>query len=99
MHHIIFRGIERRKIFRDNTDRDNFADRLGGVLSETGTPCWAWALIPNHVHLLLITGTVPITTVRRRLLTGHGAYFNRRHGKLFQNRYKSILRQEDPYLN
>jgi len=101
LHHIIFRGIERRKIFRDNKDRDNFIKRLGTVLSETSTPCFAWALIPNHVHLLLRTGNVPISTVMRRLLTGHAAYFNRRHrrhGKLFQNRYKSILCQEDAYL-
>jgi len=37
----------------------------------------------------------------RRLLTGYAVRFNnryRRHGKLFQNRYKSILCQEDPYL-
>ena len=76
-------------------------DRLGTVLAETGTPCFAWALIPNHVHLLLKTGLIPISTVMRRLLTGHAAYFNRRHrrhGKLFQNRYKSILCQEDAYL-
>jgi len=48
LHHIIFRGIERRKIFRDNKDRDNFLDRLGNVLSDSGTPCYAWALIPNR---------------------------------------------------
>jgi len=37
----------------------------------------------------------------RRLLTGHAIYYNyrhRRHGHLFQNRYKSILCQEDTYL-
>ncbi len=48
LHHIIVRGIERRKIFKDDTDRNNFLDRLGKVLSETGTTCFAWALIPNH---------------------------------------------------
>ena len=63
LHHIIFRGIERRKIFRDNKDRDNFLDRLGNVLSDTGTPCYAWALIPNHAHLLLKTGNTPLSTV------------------------------------
>jgi REP element-mobilizing transposase RayT len=101
LHHVIFRGIDRRQIFRDNKDRDHFLDRLGTVLTETGTPCFAWALIPNHVHLLLKTGYAPVSTVMRRLLTGHAAYFNRRHrrhGKLFQNRYKSILCQEDAYL-
>jgi len=57
--------------------------------------------MPNHFHLLLRTGNVPISTVMRRLLTGYAGSFNRRHrrhGHLFQNRYKSILCQEDAYL-
>jgi REP element-mobilizing transposase RayT len=101
LHHIIIRGIERRKIFLDDFDRDNFLKRLSNVLSETATPCFAWALIPNHVHLLLRTGTTAIATVMRRLLTGYAVSFNRRHrrhGQLFQNRYKSILCQEELYL-
>jgi REP element-mobilizing transposase RayT len=101
LHHIIVRGIERRKIFWDDEDRDSFVKRLGQVLTETHTDCFAWALIPNHVHLLLRTGLTPISVVMRRLLTGYAVQFNRRHrrhGHLFQNRYKSILCQEDPYL-
>ena len=101
LQHIIIRGIERRKIFRDDGNRNNFLDRLDSILLDTRTPCYAWALIPNHAHLLLRTGLVPIATVMRRLLTGYAVSFNRkyrRHGQLFQNRYKSILCQEDPYL-
>ena len=101
LHHIIVRGINRRKIFFDDPDRDDFLDRLGGILSDSKTPCFAWALMPNHLHLLLRTGTVPIATVMSRLLTGYAVSFNRRHrrhGHLFQNRYKSILCEEDPYL-
>jgi len=101
LHHIICRGIERRKIFTDDADRNNFVVRLGRVLTETQTPCYAWALIDNHFHLLLKTGNVPIATVMRRLLTGYAVSFNLRHnrsGHLFQNRYKSILCQEDAYL-
>ena len=101
LHHIIVRGIERRKIFYDDRDRNNFLERLGVVLTETSTPCFAWALIPNHLHLLLRTGSTPIATVMRRLLTGYAVTFNRRHrrhGQLFQNRYKSILCQADLYL-
>jgi putative transposase len=101
LHHIIVRGIEGRKIFSDDQDRDNFVERLGGILTETQTCCLAWALIPNHTHLLLRTGPTPISTVMRRLLTGYAVSYNRRHrrqGHLFQNRYKSILCQEDTYL-
>ncbi len=101
LHHIMFRGLERRKIFRDNKDRDNFLDRLGRVLQETETTCYAWVLISNHAHLLLKTGNAPTSKVMQRVLTGHATYFNRRHrrhGKLLQNRYKSILCQEEAYL-
>ena len=101
LHHIIARGIEQRKIFIDDLDRNHFLDRLGKILTETDTSCFAWALIPNHFHLLLRTGSCPISTVMRRLLTGHAISFNRRHGRcghLFQNRYKSILCQENTYL-
>jgi REP element-mobilizing transposase RayT/DNA-binding transcriptional ArsR family regulator len=76
-------------------------ERLGSVLRQTATPCYAWALIPNHFHLLIRTGLIPVATVMRRLLTGYAVSFNYRHrrsGHLFQNRYKSILCQADPYL-
>ena len=101
LHHIMIRGIERRKIFRDDVDREDFLSRLGRLLPATKTACFAWAQMPNHAHFLFRTGVVPIATLMRRLLTGYAVYFNHRHkrsGQLFQNRYKSILCQEDSYL-
>lgn len=101
LHHIIARGIERRNIFRDNIDRNDFLDRLSDLLSDTQTPCYAWALMPNHFHLLLRTADTPISHLMKRLLTGYVVTFNRRHkrvGRLFQNRFKSILCQEETYL-
>ncbi len=100
-HHIICRGLEQREIFFDDEDRDDFVSRLSRILIDTSTCCFAWALIPNHFHLLLKTGAKPVSTVMCRLLTGYAVTFNRRHarhGHLFQNRYKSILCQEEPYL-
>ena len=79
LHHIIIRGIEQRQIFHDDHDRDQFVQRVADILTDTETPCYAWALIPNHVHLLLKTGLTPIATIMRRLLTGYAVYFNRRH--------------------
>ena len=55
----------------------------------------------EHFHFLLKTGPVPISTIIRRLLTGYALWYNRTHrrdGHLFQNRFKSILCQEDAYL-
>ena len=69
---MIVRGIERRNIFRDDKDRYNFLERMGALVEGSATLCYAWALIPNHFHLLLRTGAAPIATFMRRLLTGHG---------------------------
>ncbi len=97
LHHIIVRGIERKKIFRSDSDRKNLFGRLGDLVVETQADCFAWVFMDNHAHLLLRTGLVPIARVMARLLTGYAVSFNRkyrRHGQLFQNRYKSILCQE-----
>ena len=48
LHHVIVRGIEKRRIVDDRTDRDNFVSRLGQVASETETVIYAWALMTNH---------------------------------------------------
>ncbi len=101
LHHVIIRGIERRKIFRSDFDRMNFLNRFSELMLETKKECFAWAILPNHARLLLRTGTVPVSAFMNRLLNGYAGWFNkkyRRHGPLFQNRYKSILCQEDPYL-
>ncbi len=101
LHHVIMRGIERSSIFRNDVDRNDFLTRLTLILKETKTVCYAWALIPNHIHLLIKTGNAPLSSVMRRLLTGYAVSYNRRHkrhGHLFQNRYKSILCQKDAYF-
>ena len=101
LHHIMIRGIERRKIFINDRDRKDFLDRLAKLLPATETACYGWVFMPNHAHFLFRTGLAPLSKVMRRLLTGYAVSFNRhhkRHGHLFQNRYKSIVCQEDAYL-
>ncbi len=101
LHHIMARGMDRQTIFRRDADREDFLRRLERLVNETGTRCFAWSLLPNHFHLLLQTGNVPLATVMRRLMTGYALGFNRRyqrHGHLFQNRYKSYLCDEAAYL-
>ncbi len=55
----------------------------------------------KHAHFLFRSGDAGISTLMRKLLTGYAVSFNRRHkrhGQLFQNRFKSIICQEDVYL-
>jgi len=101
LHHVMIRGIERSSIFEDDQDRSDFISRVGILSQETGTRIVAWALMSNHVHLLLFSGPIGISTFMRRLLTGYALRYNRRQGRsghLFQNRYKSIVCEEGAYL-
>ncbi len=101
LHHVIVRGIEKRDIFIDDADKERFVSRLSALLAEGSTKCFAWALMSNHFHLLLMPTTVALSETMRRLLTGYAVYFNRKYqrsGHLFQNRYKSILCEEEPYF-
>jgi len=101
VYHVVTRGLERKEIFKDDRDREEFLIRLGIALEKTKSECYAWALMPNHVHLMIRTGERSLSDIARRLFTGYAIYFNKRykrHGYLYQNRYKSVLCQEDIYF-
>ncbi len=101
LHHVMVRGIETGKIVDDNKDRHNFISRMGKIASESSTVIYAWALMNNHAHILLRSGPDGLSQYMRRFLTGYAITYNRRHGRyghLFENRYKSILCDEDTYF-
>jgi REP element-mobilizing transposase RayT len=101
LHHVIVRGIERRDIFTDDADKERFMASLSAQLTKSATKCFAWAFMSNHFHLLLMPTRVSLAETMRRLLTGYAGYFNRKYqrsGHLFQNRYKSILCEQEPYF-
>ena len=101
LHHVMLRGIERGDIVYEDEDREDFVDRMGNQARATGTCVYAWALMNNHAHILLRSGDEGLPVFMRRFLTGYAVAFNRRHGRyghLFQNRYKSIVCEEDAYF-
>jgi putative transposase len=101
LHHIMVRGNNRAEIFTDDQDRATFLERLGENILEAKCSVYAWVLMGNHVHILFKSGQKGISAVMRKLLTWYAQYYNRHHrrtGHLFENRYKSILCDEDNYL-
>jgi len=101
LHHVMVRGLERREIFQDDQDRESFLNRLEIALEQTAAKCHAFALMPNHAHLLITSGKAKISLAMQILLTRYAGYYNWRHhrsGRLFQNRFKSILCDKDAYF-
>ncbi len=101
LHHVIVRGIEKRKIVDDDQYRVTFIEKLGELSIRTQTAIYAWALMSNHAHLLFRSEQQRLSSFMRKLLTGYAGYYNQHHhryGHLFQNRYKSIAVEEDAYF-
>ncbi len=100
-HHVWARGIEQRKIFLGDEDREDFLQRLTVVCGDGGAFVYAWSLLDNHFHLAIRTGKVPLSTIMRRVMTGYAIAFNRkkkRAGHLFQNRFGSTIVDDEEYF-
>jgi REP element-mobilizing transposase RayT/transposase-like protein len=101
LHHVIARAIDGTALFRDRKDREHLLSRIPSPLKMTGARVLAWAILDNHFHLLILSGQQKISKFMRCLLTGYALYYNRkyhRRGHLFQNRFKSIVCEKEPYL-
>ncbi len=100
-HHVMLRGIEGCRIFLSTDDRLDFLGRLEHLLPEGRWRCFAWAFMPNHVHLVVGSSDGGLSRLMARLNTGYARSFNRRHrrnGYLFENRFKSRLAGDDADL-
>ncbi len=101
LHHVMARGIEQRPIFIDDCDMDEFVRRLSHLALEGKLIVYAWSLMPNYFNLLVRTGKISLSRSMRSLLTGYAGYFNQRHrhhGHVFQDRFKSVICEEEPYF-
>lgn len=101
LYHVMFRGNERRVIFRDDLDRRRFLQRVQETQALRPVRLYLVCLMPNHVHLLLETPQPNLSAFMGRLLTAYAGDFNRRHrrvGHLTQGRFKAQLVEGDEYL-
>lgn len=99
--HIIARGNERRPLFRDDADRERYLDLLAEACKKHDARVLAYCLMPNHVHLAMQTGSVPVSRVVHDVHSRYALYFNRRYdrsGHLFQGRFQGVLVERDAYL-
>lgn len=100
-YHLIGRGLERRYIFEHAIDKRDFLTRFGKLLERTSCQCLAWTVMSNHYHFLVRVSSIPLSKLMAPLLGGFAGAYNRRYdrtGYVFQNRYASILCDEDNYL-
>ena len=101
IHHVVIRGVEQRRVFDDDADRERFLGRLSKFCGEVEVRLLLFCLMRNHVHLLVETPGANLGAFMHRLQTAYTVYYNlRQHrvGHLFQGRYKAIPVEGDQYL-
>ncbi len=71
LHQVRARRSARQRLFQADAEREEFVQRLARVAAaEEALTVYAWALVPNHLHLLVRTGRQSLARSMRALLTG-----------------------------
>ncbi|OGH56792.1 MAG: hypothetical protein A3G34_14885 [Candidatus Lindowbacteria bacterium RIFCSPLOWO2_12_FULL_62_27] len=100
-YHALNRGNRREPLFLESRDYQYFLESIVLVQKRYAFRVYAFCLMPNHFHLIIEVGHVPLSTIMRSLLTRYAQYFNRKYhkvGHVFQGRYRAILCQKEAYL-
>ncbi len=100
-YHVMLRGNRKQEIFRDERDYRHLDRLVEAALERYGSEVHAYCWMPNHLHLLMRTGDVPVHRAIHYFAMMYAKYFNFRHGHvghLFQGRYKSRLVASDGYF-
>lgn len=101
LYHIISRGNQRQDVFLNEQDFRAYLHRIEETHALFPFRLYAYALMPNHIHLLLEVGEAPISKIMQTLQQRYTQYFNAKYkkiGHIFQGRFKSIICQRDGYL-
>ncbi len=101
IYHVMQRGNNKETIFQGEADKRFFIAELANSKKKYGFKLFGYVLLDNHYHLLLQTGTVPLSKIMQRQNSLYSRYHNRVHERidhLFGLRYKSIIVEDERYL-
>lgn len=100
-YHVFNRGINKQEIFLTDADYKFFLGKLYSLKQKYDHSIYALCLMPNHFHISIQTRKAPVSRIMSSLATSYSMYFNRKYqhfGPVFQNRFKSILIENDSYF-
>lgn len=100
-YHIIVRGNNRQNIFNDSFDRIRYLNTIKRFKIKYDFKLYAYVLMDNHIHLIIDSNGEDISKIMQSISISYTYYFNKkfdRTGHLFQDRFKSIIVEEDNYI-
>jgi putative transposase len=101
-HHVTQRGNRRQRTFFHEDDYQHYVKLLSHFSQQAGTEIWAWCLMPNHVHLVMVPrhedGLRAALGEAHRRYTRHINFRQSWRGHLWQERFQSFLMDEEYLL-
>lgn len=101
IYHVIVRGINRQDIFYEKQDFRKFIKEIKRTKETYKYKLYSYVLMPNHVHFIIQDTNDNLSIVMQSLAISYSYYFNQKYkrvGHLFQNRFKSKIIENEPYL-
>jgi REP element-mobilizing transposase RayT len=101
LHHVMNRGAGKRRVFLGDECRLRFIGLLSALPRRFGVKVHAFALLPNHFHLVLAAGAGGLGDAMQYLQGQYSRWLNAQpgwDGPVWQSRYKSRLIDSEPYL-
>ena len=101
-HHVTQRGVRRMDVFLERGNYETYLELLRRCCARAGTEVWAYCLMPNHVHLILVPsdedGLRAALGEAHRRYTRHVNFRQDWRGHLWQERFHSFAMDEDHLL-
>lgn len=101
IYHVIARGNNRAYVFEKDEEKAKYLEILAGYKERYGFRLYAYAIMDNHVHLLLQVGKTPLAKIMQGIQQRYTQYYNWHHkhsGHVFEQRYKAFLCDKESYI-
>lgn len=99
--HVMCRSISEVDLFKTDADKKKFMSILKDYQNTYKFRIYGYCLMTNHAHLIIDANGADISTIMHSVNFKYAVYFNgthKRHGHLFQDRFKSKIIMDDSYL-
>jgi REP element-mobilizing transposase RayT len=97
-YHVMSRGNAKALVFLDQRDYEKFLELLDVSCRRFGIVCYAFCLMPNHYHLVVVTPRANVSVAIQYLNGVYSQWWNHRHdrcGHVFQGRFKAQVIRRD----
>jgi putative transposase len=99
-YHVTQHGVDDRKIFRDDADRERFLSLLAEEVARRRWTCLAYSLMSTHYHLLIRLEEPNLSRGFQRLNGRYAQWYNREHGRrghLFERRFRDVMVESEAH--